>query len=173
MGIPSPAEIRAYRDRTGCSVVEAADHFYPGASEDDRPRAIDRIKKIFKRSAPPQQRQHDANRPPSDGSVVDGLPRPAADYERARLDRVAFLEWHLAESLADLAWVRASGLVGRIPAMASQVVDARSQLDLARGDAGRKVPLDRNPGAVASEVERRQKRIAQLVAAQRAKERDL
>lgn len=172
-GPPSPAEIRAYRDRTGCTATQAADHFYPSAVDEERDRAIDRIKKIFKRDREPV-RQSDPNRPaPTDAQLVEGPPRPPADYNTARLDRPAFLEWELSELIADLTWVRSAGMVGRIAALDARVAEVRLQLDQARDAAGSNIEEDATPEDIAAEIRKRQKLIDELTEARDRRERHL
>lgn len=180
---PGRAEVNGWRVRTGATASEAVDKYWPGAEGKLRVTLLNRVRKWAQldreTGGPAPSRSQDpqpaANRapPPTDASTVEGPPRPPPDYDRAGLERVAFLEWHLAELLADLAWVRAAGMVGRIGQLASQVSEVRRDLDVARGQ-GKPVELDRNPAAVTEEVERRDKRIRHLAAAaQAAKERDL
>lgn len=170
---PNKAEILGYKARTGATATEIVDHFWAGQDDATRATAFQRVKKILQRDRAPA-RQSDPNRPaPTDASLVEGPARPAPDLVRAESKRAAFLTWQLSELLADLAWVRSAGMVGRIASLDARVSEVRQQLDAERG-LDERPPLERNPGAVAEAVERRQKRIAQLSeAARAARERDL
>lgn len=153
-------------ERPNRTAEDAVDRWWPDAV--DRPRVLARVRQWMSRA-----RRAAAGAPATDDPEAEGPPRPPADYETARLERIEFLEWHLAELIADLTWVRQSGMVGRIATLAAQVSEVRQDLDTARG-ANRVVQLVRSPVAVAEAVELRAKRIAELAAAGRAaKERDL
>ncbi len=80
------------------------------------------------------------------------MPRPPADYARARLDPVGFAEFMVAELLADLQWVRESRQVGRVAQLTAQISVWRLALDDARAAAGGVFELERSPEAVATEA---------------------
>lgn len=86
---------------------------------------------------------------------------------------MAFLEWQLAEDIADLTWARASGMIGRVAALDARVSEVRLQLDQARDAAGSTVELDANPDQIAAEIAKRQKLIDELTAARQRRERTL
>lgn len=174
-GEPGKSEVLGWMARLGRTAADAADHFWPNVEGAERTRVVARIRKWAQLardagdpSAPPAATPS-SNRP--DQGDGDMPTRPDPDYDTARLGRVDFLERQLAELLADLAWVRAGGLVGRVASLDARVSDVRNQLDAARQEGGRVVTLDRSPAAVADEVERRAKRIRELAA--RASEREL
>lgn len=78
---------------------------------------------------------------------------------------MAFLEWQLGEVVRDLEAVREAGQLGRVAALDARVSEVRSELDDARGEAGRSVRIDRSPVAVAAEVRARQAEMDRLLRA--------
>jgi hypothetical protein len=108
---------------------------------------------------------------------LDALTAPPAPTRRAmveadpRAPRVEWLTTHLLEVEADLQYLRSTDQWSLIPALDARAHALRDELDLARSHAGQVVPLDRSPAAVADEVERRAKRLAELAA--KAREREL
>lgn len=179
---PSKGEVLGWMRRTGRTAAEAIDEFWPGSEGAERTRVGARIRKWGQLAraagspdAPPSQSAGISMTPNRDEPGGDpAIPaRPAPDYETARLDRVTFLELFLAEAVADIAWVRGAGLVGRIAQLVALAMNIRQELDAARGEQGRVVQLERSPGAVAVEVEKRKKALEILAAAQaRAVERE-
>jgi hypothetical protein len=105
--------------------------------------------------------------------ATKGPERPGADIERAGWDRVPFLTWQLSELLADLAWVRAAGVVGRISQLDGRVSEVRLQLDQARAAAGEAEDLDETPETIARRLKEREKQLNELEAARTRRERNL
>lgn len=181
MNEPTPAEVLAWMARTGRTAADAADHFWGDVTGDERARLVGRIRQWASRArkagnpaAPPAFAPSAAPHSASNREAEADVTRPPPDFETARLGRVEFLERMLADTLADLAYVRAAGLVakpGLVAPMTGQALEIRGQLDQAKQDSGRAVSLERSPSAVADEVQRRAKRIAELSA--RAAEREL
>jgi hypothetical protein len=177
---PTEAEVLGWMSRTGRTPADAVDHFWPGVDPVERGRVRARVKQWASRArrtghpaAPPRMDPAvTINRPDPTGTAEPGSPqRPAPDLELARLDPVALLERLLADLAADLAWARAKGLLHLVASLNKELRETRAELQLARAEGGRVVALDRSPAAVADEVERRQKRIAELAA--KAREREL
>lgn len=163
--------------RTGRGASEAVDHFWPGAVDGERSRVAARVRKwaqLARAGVPARQAaaEEDADPPARGPTPAAAGDRPPPDYDTVRLDRIPFLEWQLAELIADLRWSRNHGVVGKVAALDTRISEVRQHLDQARSDAGSQVKLDRNPAAVAAEVERRKKRIAEL-AGRAGRERDL
>jgi hypothetical protein len=177
---PTRAEVLGWMTRTGRGAAEAVDHFWAGTVGPDRQRLLNRVRKWAQLerdagnpSAPPRMDPAvTINRPDPTGTAEPGSPqRPAPDLELARLDPVALLERLLADLAADLAWARAKGLLHLVASLNKELRETSSELQLARAEGGRVVALDRSPAAVADEVERRAKRLAELAA--KAREREL
>lgn len=173
---PSRAEVLGWMSRLGRTAADAADHFWPETSGKDRARVVTRIRKWSQRAReaghPDAPERYTPERPLFKEEEEKGAgERPQPDYERARLPTIEFLEWQLAEAIADLCWARQERQIGRLSGLDARVSELRGLLDAARVDGGRVVKLDRSPSAVAEEMERRAKRIRELAA--RAAEREL
>lgn len=107
--------------------------------------------------------------PPAPVRAVEGASelleqRPPPMYDEARMGRVDFLEYMLANQLADLEWARRIGQLTQLKQLSALVVETRTTLDEARGEEGRSVKIERTVAGVAAEVERRSRRIAELAA---------
>ena len=100
--------------------------------------------------------------PASNASVVEGPPRPLPRLELARMERIPFLEWQLSEIAADLEWVRASGLVGRVQGLDHRLSVVAEQLFQARKEAGHVVIIDKDPAAIAEQILKRQEKLEAL-----------
>lgn len=157
-------------EEPGRTAEDIVDRWF--SHEDDRPKALARARQRMSRARRGGIREE---REPLDPVPVSGdnrepgsAPvRPPADFATARLDRVPFLELMLAEALADLQWTREVN-PGRAGPLVTVVLNVREELDRARAERGAVVQLERSPGAVALEMEKRQKALAILAEAQRA-----
>lgn len=160
-------------ERSNRTAEDAVDRWWPTAP--DRSRVLARVRQWVSRA---RRRTAGAEASPATASVagakvVEGPPRPEADYERAKLERALFLEWQLAELIADLTWVRQSGMVGRIAPLDARVAEVRLQLDQARDAAGSNIEEDATAEDIAAEIMRRQKLINELTEARDRRERQL
>lgn len=75
-----------------------------------------------------------------------------ADYGPGELDRIAFLEWLLAEEVGVFKGLRLRGDARAIPPLTSQILDTREQLDEARQRDGEASGSDDDPTALAEQV---------------------
>lgn len=175
MAAPGQVEVTAWMARTGRGAADAVDHFCPGMDPDQRQKLAAKFRVWKQRDGQdPVQRAPNMPAGGDDAPAAERIVVEDRHLEPCRLDRIPFLERQLARLEATMESALAQGNIGRVPQLDARISEVRQHLDSARGEAGRTVALDRNPGAVAEEVERRAKRIAQLAAARaKAPERDL
>lgn len=179
---PEPAVVLRWLEETGEKASVAVAQFWPGPHTQKEIEALTariRAWKHLAKQGRPVGGASPAAAPtlaPTAAAAMgppSGAPgRPDVDQFRwlVGLDRVRALEEQLAQLHADLAWARSLGRVGDVAKLDARASDVRRDLDLARGEAGRVVQVDRDVAAVADAVERRAKLLRALSAAKAARE---
>lgn len=163
---PTAAEIRLRLERTGESISQCVDHYWPGAADEARQRYFRRVQKIYQRlraskgspppPPPPPRGGHGARPPPT----APAPPEPTEIHAATSLSRIPFLERKLSQALTLVDAVVESGQLR----LWSQF-DARSsalfaELEAARERERKVVKLDRTPAAISAELAKRAKAIA-------------
>lgn len=156
----------------GRSAEDVVDRWFKG--EPDRSKALARVRQRISRSKRAAgEGSSGAGGGPTEDPIAEGPPRPEPDTIRPALSRPEFLAWELSELLADLAWVRAAGLVGRVAQLDARVAEVRLQLDHARADQGEGEDLDERPEVIAKRMREREKLLNELTAAGERRDRNL
>ncbi len=142
-------ETLLYMKREGASPMEAAKHFFPGASPDDHRRIAQKFSKWAKRhggkvglgDAPPPARP--ASQSPPTQASRSKAPAPMMDV--AKMDPVARLEWVVARAAAALDFSLKRGDAKGVSIAVGSMVSAGKELDQARERQSAITGLERSP----------------------------
>lgn len=167
---PTRADVVAWLTSTGAGAAAAVDHHWPGVPPEERARLEARVRQWAVRArrgegATPEGRKPERIRGDDEDGGGRRVHRPPRRDDLVGADRIGFLEWQLGELIRDLEGAREAGLIRIVAGLDARVSEVRSELDDARGEAGRAVRLDRSPAAVAAAVRARQQELDRLTRA--------